>query len=372
MSRIRIFRTGAHAHRTPLSYPALAPLFGGHVTEVDRPEAADLYLFAHVLDVGAAPRALVEDWRARRRPVVILSEEPFWDTIWGRRPLARRRLVDSAFGALPVIQLNHTTSDIFRFGAIPYYLLTNHRFANAYGARFARNARVSAADWQARFSARHTDLTFMFERRPEPFHALRWPQADLIGLCSWRTELAEACTAGRVERLGQSWQGGASRFDLDNWHLDKITRLDGTTRLMAAFENTHQPDYITEKLFDAFACGALPAYFASPGHRVHDLGLPGAAWLNLFDLAAADAADRIAGVRFSPEVFEAYAEAQTALARRFGDTGLWVAERARLQGAVLGALREVLETHPTDPDVDPAAYSGLSEPATGSEPALTG
>ena len=347
---IRIFRTGPHAHRTPLSYPALAPLWEGALEEVDHPGAADLYVFAHSLDVEAAPAELVQDWRRRRRPVVILSEEPFWDTVWGRRPLARHRVLETPSGAVPVVQLNHGTSGIYRFDRIPYYLLTNHRFAAAYGARFARNAALSGADWAKRFAARPAALTFMFERRPEPFHALRWPEAGLIGLCSWRTELAEHCTWPGVERLGQSWGAGGSRFELDNWHLDKIVRLDGHARMIGAIENTHQADYITEKLFDAFACGAWPVYFAARSHRVHGLDLPQAAWINLYGLSPARGAARLREFAPGAEDFDAYAAAQGALAARFGDPGAWVAERARLRAAVLGELQAVLDSHPAAPE----------------------
>lgn len=150
---IRVFRTGAHAHRTPLSYSALAPLFSDEITHTQRPDQADIYVFAHSLDIENAPLELVEDWRQRQRPIVLLSEEPFWDTIWGRQPLARRRTIDSRYGLLPVYQLNHCTSSIFRFTKIPYYLLTNHRFANAYAARLKRNCELSEQDWQNAFAS---------------------------------------------------------------------------------------------------------------------------------------------------------------------------------------------------------------------------
>ena len=41
---IRYFTTGAHAHRIPLSYPALAPLVAPFATRVERPEEADLHV----------------------------------------------------------------------------------------------------------------------------------------------------------------------------------------------------------------------------------------------------------------------------------------------------------------------------------------
>ena len=340
---IRVFKTGHHANRTPLSYAALAPLFAEKIRLVSNPAEADLYLFAHSMDVEAAPRLLVEDWRRRRRPVVILSEEPFWDTIWGRRPLDRLIRLEAPQGALPVRQLNHCTSDIFRFARIPYYPLTEPRFAEAYAALFRRNAAMRASDWRAAFDERPRDLTFMFERRPERYHGVEWPEAGLTGLCAWRTDLAEACDWDGVDRLGQSWQGGQTRFELDDWHGDKLRQLDQRTRLMGALENTHHPDYITEKFFDAFAIGAQPVYFAGPGHRIHDLGLPPESWINLHGQSPEEAAETLRNARHDEAFFDAFHDAQVRLVALFTDPAIMEAERARLQTAVLDALQEVLD-----------------------------
>ena len=340
---IRIFISGRHSRRLPFSYRALAPLFDGQVALVDSPDKADLYLFAHVLDIQDTDLSVVRDWRARRCPVVLMSEEPFWDTIWCRRPLRRELRVETRFGALPVLQLNHQTSEIFRFDAIPYYLLTNHRFATSYLYRFQRNTARSEAEWRTAFADRAQSLTFMFERRPELYHNVRWDKAGLIGLCAWRTDLAECFGPEEAERLGHSWQGGPRRFDLKNWHLDKLMRLDDRSRSLAALENTHQPNYITEKLFDAFACGALPLYYADPGHRVHDFALPTESWLNLYGLSPTQAAERIRALPFDAAFFEAFQIAQHQLADRFAETGLWVDERVRLRAAVLLELTRALE-----------------------------
>lgn len=326
----------------PLSYPSLWPCFADRVQMVQDPAQADLYLFAHVMDVEHAPREMVVDWRHRRRPVVILSEEPFWDTIWGKRPMEPRIIVDTAFGPLPVVQITHQTSDVFHFERIPYYLLTNPRFGHAYRQMLARNATRSAKNWLQDWAARPLDVAFMFERRPEEIHDVHWPEGDLTGLCVWRTRLAEACRTGRVARMGRSWHDGRSRFDLRDWHADKLRRLDGRARMIGAFENTHQPDYITEKVFDAFACGALPLYFASSGHRIHDYGLPPESWLNLAGLDARDAAERIAQQRHDPETAAAFVSAQIRLAALFHSRHVWARERKALKDRVLGVLHRVL------------------------------
>ena len=337
---IKVFKTGRHSHRTPLSYPALWPLFEGKIELVDRPSLADIYVFAHVLDIQDAPFEVIEDWRARKRPVVLLSEEPFWDTIWGGRPLDPVIYVETDWGPLPVHQLNHCTSDIYKFQHIPYYLLTNHRFANAYRHRFARNAARTVRDWQEDFARRPVDVAFMFERRAERHHWVEWPEADLTGLCSWRTDLAEACTTGVVERLGQSWQGGQSRFELTtDWHMDKLTRLDGRTRLMGAFENTHHPDYITEKFFDAFACGAVPIYWASPGHRIHKLGLPEGSWVNLWGMTPEEGAARIASAKIDVVT---HRRALRILNGNLGNLAHWQSDRDRLAVTVPIALSRTM------------------------------
>ncbi|WP_415918882.1 glycosyltransferase family 10 domain-containing protein [Tateyamaria sp. SN6-1] len=333
---IKVFLSGAHARRTPLSYTALADLWDGVVMQVDQPDQADMHVFAHVLDIQMAPFELVEDWRVCRTPIVLLSEEPFWDTIWGQAPLDPVIYVDTQFGIVPVHQLNHTTSDIFRFEQIPYFLLTDARFANAYADRFARAVARGPVLW----GAPPFDIGFMFERRPEPFHDVTWLEADLIGLAAWRTRLAEACDGDRVRRWGRSWEGGLSRFDLGgDWHVDKLARIDGQCRLFSAVENTHHRDYVTEKLFDALACGSVPLYVASPGHRLHEMGLPDGAWVNLFGHTAEDAARMLAPQEDRSEALYA---GQLAMAQLFGETSVWQHERKRLRNAVLEALVALL------------------------------
>ena len=339
---IHVYKTGVHAHRTPLSYPALAPVFEGDIQLVDHPKAADLYVFAHILDIQNAGREIVEDWRRRQVPIVLLSEEPFWDTIWGKHPLAHILYVETAYGVLPAYQLSHQTSDIFRFDHIPYYLLTNPRFAQAYAARFARNARLDVDAWRSAFACRAKHISFMFERRPEPHHWVTWPEANLIGLCSWRTELAEACTGPGVERLGHTWDGSKPRQALHDWYHDKLTKLDAHARYIGAHENTHQPNYITEKLFDAFACGAVPLYYAAPDHRVHELDLPPDSWINSYGHTPPEAAATITRHNITPQICTAYVTAQQALARRFSAPALFDHERARLRTALVAAFERIL------------------------------
>jgi hypothetical protein len=341
---MRVWLGGPHSKRTPFAYPALAPLWEGRIEVCETLEQADLAVWAHPLDLLDLSKETVKSLDQSLIPAALISEEPFWDSIFSPDPLAPVVTLRAAhLGGLALHQVNHHRSPIFDFAAIPYFLMTDAGFIEAYRRLFARNAALSARAWTASLAHRPTRAVFMAERRPEAFHDIALPAGDLLGLCAWRTRLAADYTTGMVARLGASWQGGATRFDLADWHADKITRLDGQAELVSALENTHQPAYVSEKLFDAFACGARPLYLASPGHRVHDLGLPEAAWINLWGMDSTAAAIAIDAAPPFAEVAVEYAQAQSHLAALFHDEGTLERERARLGAAVTGEVARLID-----------------------------
>jgi hypothetical protein len=340
---IRVHAHGAYAHRQPLAYATLAPQFRARIRPVARAEEADAVLFAHTKDIDASPAPLR---RLLARPggprAVLLSEEPFWDTIWGVSPWLRHRRVETPEGGFALVTLNHLTSRIFEAERIPYYLLTDHRFPARYGAMAGRLARVPEREWLARWRAAPVRAAFVAERRRSARFDYRPAEApDLRGLAAWRTRLAEATGGHGVLRLGRGWQGGPPRQRLDDWHFDKLARLAGRCRTISAVENTHAPAYLTEKLYDAFACGAVPLYYAGPGHLAARVAPP-EAWLNLWDLPVEAAAEAVRG--FAPDLAraEAYRLAQARLAETFATGEAVAAEAARLARAVTAELEGAL------------------------------
>ncbi|MEL7090193.1 MAG: 6-hydroxymethylpterin diphosphokinase MptE-like protein [Pseudomonadota bacterium] len=342
---IRVFTTGRYADRTPLSHAALRPLFADLVAPVRTPQEADLYLFGHVRDIYDADPALVEDWRRRRVPIVLMGDVPSWGAGPGDAVLAPHIHIDTAYGPLPVHQVNHHTSDVFRFDHIPYLLLTDHRFAGAYAHRFARNAQRGAAEWQQAFAACRTEILCLPNDPVDgPADELvdwdrdsAWPEADLMGQGGWTARFVRACGAGRVHQPAPDPRAtprtGAQR------HLDRLVHWDGQARFMTALGAVHHPSHMGAGFFDAFACGAVPIYSASSHHRLHDRGLPAAAWINAHGRAPEAVAETL------PDRIDAaaYGAAQQALAQRLADTGLWHRERQRLARAVRTTLHAVLD-----------------------------
>ncbi|QIZ82659.1 Glycosyltransferase family 10 (fucosyltransferase) C-term [Thalassovita gelatinovora] len=338
---IRFCAIGDYAHRQPLAYDQIRAHCRGAIELVDDPARADIVAVAHSKDIdthAATLRALAPD----QKPL-LLSEEPFWDSCWGHDPLTRDLTHPTATGPLRLTQLNHATSRIYDFGAIPYFLLTDPHFATRYGLWFGHNAQISPAGWQRHFARVAGQGAFMMARRRSPRYDVSLADGAVFSLCNPRTDIAEACQAPGFAHIGQGWQDGPPRQTLADWHLDKYLALKARFRFIGAIENTHQSNYVTEKIFDAWAAGAVPLYIAAPGHRVHDLARPGS-WVNLIDTRPEQVPERLAAVPMGPEFCDSYAAQQRALAALFGGREAWSRELDRLRAALVDEFETVLQS----------------------------
>lgn len=338
---IHVFPLGKYCHRQPLAYQPIIELCAKEITVAEHPNDASILLLSHSKDLVTQAEFLVKHLRQYPdKKLVLLSEEPFWDTIWAADPFSREQIFASDFGDIPFIYLNHHTSDIFDFLQIPYYLLTNHRFASRYALRFGKNTRKTKADWQAHFINTELQAAFIAEKRLNEKFAVTFPAHDTYGLCRFRSQLTAEYQSGPVFRGGLGWRKGPLREKLTDWHLDKLLTLDQRCRFISALENTHQPQYLSEKLFDAFALGAVPLFYASPGHRLQEL-LPPESWLNLYGLSPAEAVQKIDAFKFDGSFLQAYTQAQRSLAQIFGTPAIMVAERERLRLALTTAMMQI-------------------------------
>lgn len=332
---------GRRSNRTPLSYEPLRRIIGSRLEIVDAPEKADLIVSGINLDFREGIAALLPALKKPNRPkLVVISEEPVWDITWSGPFLGKNGRIAAGEIELEYTFLGHETSDIFDFERIPYFVLTSNAYPVRYANMIGRFSGVSPKEMCERWSIAPITAAFFMEKRTNKVFSMDFPGRDVTGLSAYRTSVAQLTKIPGVLRCGKGWVGDAPRQDLPDWHLDKLAQLDGRTRTLAAFENVHQRNYITEKIYDAFAVGAVPIYWASPQHRVLEL-LPEPAFLNTHGLDARAAAERI--MEFVPT--EALAEAWLESARRFSalfaDIGAIHAERRRVAEAVLRNVAEI-------------------------------
>lgn len=333
---------GTHSKRTPLSYEPIRKLIGERLQTVEAPEEADLIVTGFNIDLRDNVEVLKPLVKAPKAgKIAVISEEPLWDITWSGPFTGKTAKISVKGFDIPYTFLGHETSDIYDFKRIPYFVLTSNTYAVRYANLMSRFSGLSPAALLQRWQKASIPAAFFAENRKGDNYSKNFPERDVAALSSYRTEVAEVTDTANVLRIGKGWGTEAPRQSLPDWHLDKLAQLDGRTRVLSAFENVHQRFYISEKIFDAFAIGAIPTYWASPNHRIFDL-VPAASMLNCHGMAAKEAAQKIE--KFVPDT--AFAEAWLAtaahLAGLFGNMAAIQSERQRVADATLKAILSIL------------------------------
>ena len=326
---------GKHSNRTPLSYPSYQALFSKYFDYVKAPEHADFVVSGFNLDFRN-DIAYIENIKKKNPNIkfVIFSEEPLWDTIWSKgfeclnANLSAK--VNDNVANLNYFALNHVTTNIFDFEKIPYFLTTEDKFFIRYSYFFNRNKKITKENWKKIWDKASISHAFFAAKRVGDQYDYVSKNKEILGLSRYRSLLAENLKGHKVLREGSSWSTDDKRQDLPDWHLDKLVELDKNAYVVSALENTHVSNYISEKIFDAFALGAVPIYYAASTHKVNNIVNP-LSFINLFGLNVDSALNKVQGFNLNVDHFlEAYIETQNTLAQCFDNPQNYVEERKRI------------------------------------------
>lgn len=337
----RIALLGRHSHRTPLSYGPIRRLIGNRLEVSGDPKGADLIVTGFAIDWRENVESLRPEAGRTTPKLAVISEEPLWDVTWSGPFTGRDAVMPAGDTEFRYTFLGHETSEIYRFKRLPYFVLTNDRFPVRYSMMLARFGGVTPAELMHRWQKAPVRAAFFAEKRAGTNYVGSFPDRDVTRLSGYRTAVAEASQGTDVLRVGKGWGAPSVRQALPDWHMDKLARLDGQVRIASAYENTHQHDYITEKIFDAFAVGGLPTYWAGPKHRISDL-VSEHAMLNTYKLTAEEAAKHIDGFVPDREIAVAWLDTVARLSTLFGDFKAIEAERRRVADAVVDEVLRLL------------------------------
>jgi hypothetical protein len=337
----KIFLAGRHSHRTPLAYPAIRNELPSQLRFVDVPTEADIVVTGFNIDLRENAKS-VGEW-IRRRPrlkLAVISEEPLWDVTWSGGYADRERKLDLPEGGqAPYTVISHVTSSVYDFRSLPYFPLTTDQFPATYATRLGEYVKLSPAQLVEHWRRAPLRAAFFAERRlGQEFRQVDAPR-DIAGLSEHRTSIADNVRETWSDALcvGKGWREQARRQDLPDWHLDKLAALASRTRICSAIENVHHRSYITEKIFDAFAVGAIPVYHASSQHRVLEL-VPNESMINTHGLTPEEAAALITSFEPDRAFAQSWLETCARIRALFADPSVVIAERRRIAEA---CLREI-------------------------------
>lgn len=342
---MRIHIMGRHAHRTPFSYAAYKEIFKRNFTYTDNPSTADVLIFGYVINIDEMAEeisALIKQRPALR--LLVVSEEPLWDTTNSGDFRKRHGVRKTSAGEFRYSVINHHTSAVYEFNRFPYFLTTDNKFYLRYSRLFARNSAIDAKKQLAIWQKASIRRAFFAENRDlVKKYSVAWPEQETWGLSVYRTDVAKKVPDNGTLRVGQGWGSSITRQALPDWHLDKLSTLRGNSAVISAIENTCQRNYISEKIFDAYAAQGIPLYWAHPSHRVGEFAAEGS-FVNLFGLNPDEAVKRISAIAVDISTANRYIADQIALRERFRPYDAYIQERIdfsdRISSEVLKILSE--------------------------------
>ncbi len=298
MTKPNIFLLGSHSKRTPFAYPRYRRLFESYFRYTDSLEEADIIILGYISTFESEKDRILHV--ASINPgisICVCSEEPLWETTGlhirkdADREESTRATSVYKIGTqeLRFLYVSHNNALRCLEPLLPYYITTDDRFYIRYNNCYTRNylslSRRKLIDLWHRESIRQ--ITFVFEKRNNrQKYDFSCAKGSIRGLSYYRSVLASALydmERDKVCVMGQGWNDKSeARQRLLDWHLDKLIHCDQKSAFMSAIENTMHPFYMTEKLFDAYACQSIPIYVAPPRHCVNSI-VPSQSFVNLYN-----------------------------------------------------------------------------------------
>jgi hypothetical protein len=332
---MKIHLFGEKSNRTPLGYSSYYRVPAANVEFTSSAEHADMLMLGFKKDlVDRSSDILATRKRNPRLKVTIVSEEPLWDSLWSGNFRDKDQVHSTEFGEIPFLYLNHINSKIFHFENIPYFLTTSDDFYPRYASLFTRNSSMSPDEILCTWEQCLIPRAYYAEKRDSPTFNKHHPELNVHALSVYRTRLADLDHAEGVLRVGQGWIVAPRRQDRPDWHLEKLAALDRQARIVSAIENTSAPNYVSEKIFDAYAVLSIPIYHAGPNHAVHRL-VDSNTFLDIAGLSPEDALKKISQFKPTLEFAESYLETQIKLADLFTKPKNFVSERNRVYSSII-------------------------------------
>ncbi len=301
----RVCLEGAHSNRTIFAYKPFRDILQGTIDVVHEQEHADWHItgfskdFYDEIAEDSSTLSKLETLR-----LGVISEEPLWDTLWTRSPEKKELELPNG---VSLRQWNSINSDFLQFKKIPYFILTDYSYSAVYAGCFNKFLSFDKEKLLEYWRTRPSAAAFVAEYRMGDKYKAAWSNQSIVGLSSYRTEVAIEVMNSDSSAVcfGAGWGGSGRRQSRTNWHLDKLARLSEEVRFCSAIENTLHPYYLTEKLFDAFAIGAIPIVYAADNSLLFEL-IDERAVLNLYCCSPQEAAKRVDEFEFTSEVAGAW------------------------------------------------------------------
>ena len=278
MNKIKYILYGESKKICMFSYETYLPYLADYFEKVDNVKNADVVIVTFVGDIVNNYKRFLGFIENSDAKVVLLSEEPLFDTRWSDRIIYEndKTFVRNLRGKkeIELHILSYFTSDIFDFDKIPYFLTTNKNIMGNYRKQISLLENKNLVKhWQQK----QYDVVGLQIKRPEEgkFDFSEIKEGTSLGRL--REELIDKFvddSAIKTKFLGSGYEKlkhiteftNESSRDSAEWHTTKLNYCSNKSKFLLSIENTICKNYITEKIFDAISTNSLPIFFQT--HKV--------------------------------------------------------------------------------------------------------
>ncbi|MCB4438248.1 hypothetical protein LHL20_18615 [Alteromonas sp. McT4-15] len=332
--KIPVYLFGQFIKRIPLNYASYRSYFSQFFEIVDHPELADFLVCGFFGDIKASAD-LIASVKSKNPSIqlVVLSEEPLWDTLWyyrWERPIHDVIVeVGGKDHKWPFHFVNHANSDVFDFYKLPYFITTENLYTQRYCQLLKLSSSLSSKELLKRWQRAKSKYSFIAEKRLRDAYHKEDHNSQLLGLSVYRTKVAMEVQqqSASTRCIGKGWESENARQSLADWHLNKIVTLSDDNFVVSAIENTVLDNYISEKPFDALSLGGLPVYWANDSHRIHEFSSSDS-MINISGLDFIDAAQLILDFKPTISNAEALIQARQSFLERITTKNVLAEERS--------------------------------------------
>lgn len=347
MKRIKIYLFGKYRNGIPFSYILYKSYFEKNFFNTKKIEDASFLVTGCVKDFYDNSEEIENLLKINPSlKLVVLSEEPFWDTVWGDDFQNKKSSIEIKRNGktikLEYFNLNHITTNIFDFENIPYFITTDDNYIDRYKSMFERNMKLDASYYLNTWEKAYKKYSFFMTRRVGKNFDLDFNDNKIKGLSRFRSLLCESLNDKDVYKEGKGWIDDRQRQSLKDWHLDKINKLDQKSYIVSALENTHMNNYISEKIFDAYAVQGIPIYYADKEHRIFDL-IDKNSFINISKKNIRNATKEIKNFKSDKYFVESYIQVQAKLFKLFANKDFLVNERKRVVNEIEKEFKSIIK-----------------------------
>ena len=267
------------------SYETYLSYLSDYFEKVDNVKNADIVIVTFVGDIVKNYKRFHRFIENSDVKVVLLSEEPLFDTRWSDRIIYEnnKTFVRNLRGnkEIELHILSYFTSDIFDFDKIPYFLTTNKNIIENYRKQISLLENKNLVN---HWLQKKYDVVGLQIKRPEEGKFDFGEIKEGTSLGRLREELIDKFTndcAVKTKFLGSGYERlkyvtdytNESSRDSAEWHTTKLNYCNKKSKFLFSIENTICKNYITEKIFDAVSTNSLPIYFQKHKTDFHFVGI---------------------------------------------------------------------------------------------------